>query len=104
MLSTLCSRLVECVGGVSKQECLQELQIVVPCGAATEVNASYDRCMDQLRGSTCSTLFPTDPSTGERWLALPADCEGIFEVDGDDATGQPVSLGEAIGALMQSEP
>lgn len=106
MLSTICSRLVECVGGVSQQACVQELQVAVPCGATTDVTAGYDRCMDQLRGFTCSTLFPTDPMTGEHWLVLPADCEGVLQLGGDggNVTGQPAPMDEAIESVLQSEP
>lgn len=104
MLSTICSRLVECVGGVSQQACLHEFQASVPCGATTDVSAGYDRCMGQLRGFTCSTLFPTDPMTGEHGLELPADCKGVIQLGGDDTSGKPVPLDDAIGSVVQSEP
>jgi len=103
MLSTICSRIVECVGGVSQQTCEQEFQAAVACGATTDVGAGYDRCMDLIRNFTCSTLFPTDPSTGEQLIVLPADCQGVLQ-SGDDVTGQPVELDEALGSVMPSEP
>ncbi|KAB2911002.1 MAG: hypothetical protein F9K40_01565 [Kofleriaceae bacterium] len=101
LLSTVCSRVVECIGGVTQQACVQEFQAAVSCGAVTDISESYDRCMDQLHGFTCSTLFPTDPATGERLFALPADCVDVFST-GDDVAGEPAAMEATVGALMES--
>lgn len=103
MLSTICSRIVECVGGVSQPACEQEFQAAVACGATTDVGTGYDRCMDLIRSFTCSTLFQTDPGTGEQSIVLPADCEGVLQ-SGANGASVATTLHETIGSVMQSEP
>jgi hypothetical protein len=103
LLTNVCSRIVACVGGVTQQECVQELQSAASCGSVTGVNANYDRCMQQLRGFSCSVLFPADPQSGELTFEPPSDCRAVFQ-GSSDVTGLEEPIEEAIGSLMQSEP
>jgi hypothetical protein len=75
----LCDRAVACMPSAGNHStCVQEVQGVLPCGAATDVSASYDRCMSQLETTSCSILFPTNPQTGEAELGPPADCKAVI--------------------------
>jgi hypothetical protein len=80
LVDTLCEKGVECVGG-SKAECVQAAASQLACGRAVKVTASYDRCLDEIDEFSCSTLFPTDPETGQPTLSLPADCMGVILLD-----------------------
>ena len=76
LLDVLCDRGVQCLGG-THAECVQALQSALPCGSAKAVSASYDRCIDQLQGASCASLFPPDPQSGQPALRLPADCMSV---------------------------
>jgi hypothetical protein len=77
LVDTLCDRGVQCLGG-STSACVQSVQAQLPCGKATSVGPSYDRCVDELQSDSCGVLFPTDPSTGQPTIRLPADCMGVI--------------------------
>lgn len=77
LLSALCDRVVSCIGGGTHSECVQGLQSGIPCGSATMVSASYDRCLDQVNHNSCDILFPSD-GMGGRDVVLPADCSRVI--------------------------
>jgi hypothetical protein len=77
LVDVLCSRGVQCLGG-SHSECVQGVKSELPCGSARSVSASYDRCVEQLQTNSCAALFPTNPSTGQPEIRLPADCMSVI--------------------------
>lgn len=88
-----CNRGVECLDASpgEEDECVAEVRSVVPCGAAKEVTASYDDCMDLLSTASCSTLFPVDPDTGEPVLVLPQICAGVVVTSRTQGVATPRS-------------
>lgn len=79
LVDVVCDRAVECVpSGGTHAACVQEVQQVISCGSAKRVSATYDRCMSQLESNSCAVLFPTNPQSGSRELALPADCMSVI--------------------------
>lgn len=79
LVSLVCERVAECAPSeATYTECVEQLQTVLPCGQTKAVSPTYDRCMDQLESRSCSSLVPRDPDTGERTLAMPADCEDVI--------------------------
>lgn len=79
LVNVICDRAVVCLPGVGNHAtCVSELQQALPCGAAKQVSASYDRCISQLQGDGCSVLFPPNPQTGNPELRLPADCKAVI--------------------------
>lgn len=92
LVDVLCDRGVQCLGG-SHTECIQAFNNELPCGSAKAVSASYDRCLSQIEGNSCSVLFPVDPSNGQRVLQLPADCNEVIlvrEAPAPPPAGAPV--------------
>ena len=47
---------------------------------AKKVSATYDRCIQQIKGDACPVLFPTDPQTGDTSVSLPADCNSVIQM------------------------
>lgn len=92
LVETLCSRAVSCApGSGTESQCVQSVQSELPCGSAEGVTASYGRCMSQLRSFSCDVLFPVDPSTGQRQVVLPADCEGVILLGREAPPAEPLS-------------
>jgi hypothetical protein len=92
LVDVLCDRGVQCLGG-SRTECVQSVRTELPCGSARSVSASYDRCIEQLETVSCAVLFPTNPSTSQPELRLPADCMEVIlarEGQGVEAIATPV--------------
>ncbi len=78
LVDVICDRAVSCLPSIGTHAtCVQELQQEIPCGSVKRVSASYDRCMSQLRTSSCPVLFPPDTQTGSPMLELPADCMSV---------------------------
>jgi hypothetical protein len=80
-VDSLCDRAVACIAGASGMhaDCVAAFDTAdFSCADVKSVSAGYDRCMDQLRSSSCGTLFPVDPDTGDQALELPADCARIL--------------------------
>jgi hypothetical protein len=77
LVSDLCARAVDCVGGGSEQDCIEEIGTVLACGQADGVSGTYNRCIDQVNTNACENLFPADAS-GQPELVLPADCEEVI--------------------------
>src|SRR5512139_1499228 len=74
LIDELCDRAVECFPNAGTHtQCVQEVQQGLPCGAAKDVTASYDRCIDQIETFSCAVLFPVDSQTHMQTLELPAD-------------------------------
>jgi hypothetical protein len=69
-----CSRIVECVGGVSQSQCEDMVAQEFDCAEAEgeEIPAGFNDCLDDLESATCEELRPPD-GTGE--FELPASCE-----------------------------
>jgi hypothetical protein len=59
---------------------VQQLLQVLPCGSTKQVGATYDSCVQQIKGDTCPVLFPADPQTGAHSVNLPADCNGVIQM------------------------
>src|SRR5262245_7106500 len=75
LIDVTCERSVECVGGFTQQECVDEILMQIPCDDADRVGATYDTCMDQLMGDACADLFPGGQ------LVLPPDCSGVIIIE-----------------------
>ncbi len=99
LLSDVCDRGVQCVPQETgtHDNCVQQLQQVLACGTAKMVSASYDRCIQEIKGNACWILFPTDPQTGMTSLALPADCNGAIQMF---EPAQPLP-GSPLGAVSR---
>jgi hypothetical protein len=82
LINDVCDRGVECIPQQTgtHANCVQQLQQVLACGSAKKVSASYNRCIEQIKGDGCQVLFPTDPQTGQPTFSLPADCMGVIEM------------------------
>jgi hypothetical protein len=81
LVNLACDRAVECLPGASGMhaDCVQAIeQAGLSCTATKSVTPSYDRCIDQLDGQSCRILFPTDSTTGDQSLTLPAECSGVL--------------------------
>jgi hypothetical protein len=106
LVDVICDRLIECVSDVgTHSECVDAVQSELPCGRATDVSASYGRCVDQLEGNSCGALFPPDPQTGEPTLQLPADCMSVILTERVGALAPPSTspaygpVGDAAAAM-----
>ena len=73
LFSTFCERVDECSLNINENECLTSARATINCGDAAEVDDSYDRCLDEIRTSSCDGLFGAA-------VALPASCEGAIKV------------------------
>jgi len=78
LISDICNRLVECVGGRTQEQCEEAVGMEIPCGSTKAVSSDYDRCVDQVGENSCYYLFHNDPATGEPVLTLPAACKEVI--------------------------
>jgi hypothetical protein len=80
-VDTICDRAFACVAGVSgtHSDCVAAItSLGVACASVKSVGTRYDSCMDKLDSSSCATLFPVDPDTGDQSLELPQDCAMVL--------------------------
>ncbi len=74
--STVCDRFVECSKSTDpagdKAGCLQVIGDAIPCELAVGVSATYDQCMQNLKGWTCDMIYP-----GQQ-LKLPKECVQVI--------------------------
>ncbi|MBK9036897.1 MAG: hypothetical protein IPL61_37540 [Myxococcales bacterium] len=102
LLEVVCDRAAECVSGVVADECVQELQAQIPCGAVERVGPRYGRCMQQLREFSCAVLFPVDLGTGADALESPVECDDVFQAGSGGHGGTAVPSGGAARAPLAS--
>jgi hypothetical protein len=80
LINDLCDRGVQCAPQETGTHvnCIQQLLQQLPCGSTKQVSATYDSCVQQIKGDACQVLFPADPQTGEHSVSLPTDCNGVI--------------------------
>jgi hypothetical protein len=102
LVNDLCNRGVSCAPAQTgtHDNCVQQLQQILPCGTTKKVGTSYDRCVMQINGDSCQILFPTDPQTGQVSVSLPADCVGVIQTRSPDPVvgGSMFSPARALAA------
>ena len=73
LISTFCERVDECSLNINEDECRTSARETINCGDAAEVDDSYDRCLDEIRTSSCDGLLGAA-------VALPASCKGAIKL------------------------
>lgn len=67
LIEVYCEKEDECSVFSSKEGCESQIRTDLDCGAAVDVDESYDRCIQDIDRATCSTF------------GLPASCEGVIK-------------------------
>lgn len=68
---TFCSKAEAC-GVLTRADCLTAVKQEIDCSKAIGVEASYTRCIDEIRAATCAVWADPD-SKG------PASCQHVFK-------------------------
>lgn len=84
LIDLVCDRAVECVpSSGTHAECVTAIEAQIPCDQADSVSENYNRCLMQLRSTSCGSLFPGDQ------LELPADCNSVILVGRQETNDLP---------------
>ena len=66
LITQVCEKEASCSFFETQESCESDMRTNLDCGAAVGVSESYDRCLDDVDRSSCSTF------------GLPASCERVI--------------------------
>lgn len=71
-VTKVCTRLVECNGGQTQDQCASTLNMIFHCESAASVSSTYGACLSDLDTIACSQLV------GASGTNLPSTCTNVI--------------------------